>query len=151
MDRLAPKRWATSRRHGTRKSPSGWGRAAGPQVTARSSAVTAAPTTITTANGARSHAAIAAAPTPTARAVDHEVVADGERLHEDEGRQQRSRQQGQAPLEPARQRPAAEHHEAEDLEAVGAAGQRQEQRPAHGGPASGHPSGLVGRRNRRGG
>ena len=39
-----------------------------PQETARTSAVTAAPSTITTTRGARRHAAIAAAPTPRARA-----------------------------------------------------------------------------------
>ena len=75
---------------------------------ARTAAVTPAPITITTISGALRHAATAAAPTPAHAGVDLQVLADAERVLDDQRRDQRGRDQRQAALEHRRQRAVAD-------------------------------------------
>ena len=77
------------------------------QDTCRTTAVTTAPRTMTTMSGARRHAAIAADADAGGPGVEHELGAGRERVLDDQRRDQRRRDERQAPLDDRRQATAS--------------------------------------------
>ena len=68
---------------------------------------------------------------PGRRVVDDEVLTRRQRALDDQGAEQRRRDEGEAAVEGRRQRARADDDQTEELEGIGAGGQPQDQRPAH--------------------
>ena len=102
------------------------------QATRRTSAVTAAPSTITTTSGARRHAAIAATPTPTARASRTRSLPVENVFWTTRARDQRGRDEGEAALDDGRELARPDHDQPGRLAGVGADAEQQHEGPAHG-------------------